>query len=147
MPKWRRYFHAFAAGFMCVAFVCVGCVAVRGFFPSAAEPRTKGLFIAGAAMIAMVIFCIGGQVWFRRRMIAEFSFDGSALRFRTLGNPEMETRDLSQIAEVRDWRGRGTPLGYRLKFRDGRKFYLEYSVSNSAAIAEEIRYGLACKFV
>ena len=59
----------------------------------------------------------------------------------------METLDLSEIAEIRDWIGRGNPLGFRLKFRNGRKYYIEYSVSNSAAIAAEIRYSLDYKFV
>jgi hypothetical protein len=132
---------------MCFWFAVIGFIAVRGFFPTPGDPRTKGRVVASALMLAMVTFCIGGQVWFQRRTISEISFDGRGLRLRTLGTKQMETLDLSEIAEVRDWIGRGNALGYRLKFRDGRKYYLGYSVSNCAAIAAEIRYSLDYMFV
>ena len=66
----------------------------------------------------------------------EFSYDGRTLRISTLGRPRMQTRDRSEIAEVGEWRGRGGPLGYRLKFHDGGKFYLQFGVSNAAAVVE-----------
>jgi hypothetical protein len=72
----------------------------------------------------------------------EFSYDGRTLRISTLGRPRMQTRDRSEIAEVGEWRGRGGPLGYRLKFHDGAKFYLQFGVSNAAAVVEQIRYDL-----
>ena len=41
-----------------------------------------------------------------------------------------------------EWTGRGGPLGYCIKFRDGAKFYLQNGVSNAAALAERLRYDL-----
>jgi hypothetical protein len=71
-------------------------------------------------------------------MVCEFDFDGSTLRFRTLGI--RQTRPLADVAQVKDWRGRGGPIGYRLVFRDGAKVYLEYSVANSIALADQLRH-------
>lgn len=92
--------------------------------------------------VAVAGFGIGSQVWFRRRLISEFHYGGGALRFRTLGTAEMQLRDLSEIAKVDNWRGRGGALGYRFRFRDGHKVYLQYGVSNSVAAAEQIRHDL-----
>jgi hypothetical protein len=82
------------------------------------------------------------QVWFWRRIVNELSYDGRALRFRTLGTAEMRARDLSEIADLAEWQGRGGPIGYRLRFRDGEKVYLQFGVSNSTAAVEQIRRDL-----
>jgi hypothetical protein len=108
------------------------------FFGASAQAR-KGVFFMTAWIIVLAGFCIGMSVWFWKRIIIEFSYDGSALRLRTLGRPDMQTRALSEIQDVDGWRGRGGPQGYKLKFRDGQKMYLHYSVTNAAAAAERIR--------
>jgi hypothetical protein len=51
----------------------------------------------------------------------------------------MQTRDVSQVARIRDWRGRNGLLGYRLVFRDDRKAYLERAVPNAMALADQLR--------
>ena len=56
---------------------------------------------------------------------------------------QMQMRPLPDIREVREWRGRGGPLGYRLLFRDKQRVYLEYSVSNSIVLAERLRANIA----
>jgi hypothetical protein len=43
------------------------------------------------------------QVRFWRRIVNELSYDGRALRFRTLGTAEMRARDLSEIADLAEW--------------------------------------------
>jgi hypothetical protein len=91
-------------------------------------------------LVALGFILAGFSFW--GRLITEFSYDGRTLRLSTLGVPEMQTRHLSEIAEVSEWRGRGGPLGYRVKFRDGAKFYLQNGVSNAAAVAEQIRNDL-----
>src|SRR5579864_3174188 len=93
MPKWRRWFHNLAFGFMCLAFTGIGFIALRGLFPSA--DRSRGLLVASSLMMGMVIFNISGLLRFRRRTFAEISLDGHALRFRTLGSRQMELLDLS----------------------------------------------------
>jgi hypothetical protein len=84
-------------------------------------------------------FGIGSQVWFHRRMITEFRYDGSTLQFRTIGLQEPQFRPLADISSIREWRGKGGPLGYRLQLRDKQKLYLAFSVSNSIALANRLR--------
>jgi hypothetical protein len=135
MPNWRQYFHRIAGGFMCFLFVCLGALSVR-FLANAPH---RGILIPGVLFVTMAALSIGMQVWFHQRMISEFAFDGRSFQFRTLGRSRRETRELSDITAVRDWRGRGGQFGYRLVFRDGARAYLEYSVSNSMAVAEQLR--------
>src|SRR5437870_3289276 len=99
----------------------------------------KGLLLSSLAFVAIAVFSVGLQLWFWRRIVCEFNYDGRVLRFRTLGIPGMQSREMSDIADLRDWRGRGGSVGYRLRFANGEKVYLQYGVSNSDALAEEIR--------
>ena len=107
--------------------------------PVAITPSRKGILIASLLWLTMATVSIGLQLWFHRRVISEFTFDGRLFQFRTLGRSRQQTRELSEIVEVRDWRGRGGPQGYRLVFRDGARAYLEYSISSSMAVAEQLR--------
>jgi len=102
----------------------------------------KGVALLTVWLIIIALFWFWNATVFWRRLVREFSYDGRVLRFAMLGIPEMQTRHLAEIAEVGEWRGRGGPLGYRLKFRDGAKFYLQNGVSNARAVAEQIRYDL-----
>lgn len=144
MPKWRRYFPRIACGFMCLLFASVGFLSARPLLAAATAPR-HGILIAILLFVAMAALSIGMQIWFHRRIISEFAFDGRSFQFRTLGLSRRQTRELSEIAEVRDWRGRGGQFGYRLAFRDGAKAYLEYSVSNSMTVAEQLRLHMASR--
>jgi hypothetical protein len=54
-------------------------------------------------------------------------------------NPRTQVRSFAEIKQVKEWRGRGGLIGYRLSFRDGGKVYLEYSVANSIALADQLR--------
>jgi len=142
MPKWRQNLHTIAFGVMCLLFEGFGLFAWNFLFPAGEARPAKGLLLSGLAFFAIAGLGIGTQVWFWRRIVKEFSYDGSALRFRTLGTAEMQTQELSEIADLREWQGRGGPLGYRIGFRDGKKIYLQYGVSNSVAAAEQIRRDL-----
>jgi hypothetical protein len=144
MPRWQRNIHALGFWVMCVSFAGIGLLSVRFLIqsvgsPAAEIPGARGLFLSGLVMTVLTLSGIGAQVWFRRRLVKEFSYDGSVLRFSTLGAPEAQTRNISEIAEIADWRGRGGAQGYRLRFLDGQKIYLQYSVTNSFAVAEEMR--------
>ncbi len=114
---------------MCILFAGFGFLSTRQTVPR----------IAGFLFVTMAAASIAMQLWFHRRIISEFAFDGRSFQFRTLGRSAPQTRELSEIAEVRDWRGRGGPFGYRLIFRDGARAYLEYSISNSRIVAEQMR--------
>ena len=142
MPKWQQNLHTFAFGVMCVLFAGFGLFSGRFLLHAGDYWQAKGLLVSSLVFVAIAALSIGLQVWFWRRIVSEFTYEGRALRFRTLGNAEMQTRDLSEIAELNVWRGRGGPLGYRLRFRDGGKIYLQYAVSNSVTAAEHIRRNL-----
>jgi hypothetical protein len=98
----------------------------------------------GAVFMIVWITLIAGlgvvsAVWFWRRIATEFSYDGRALRFRTLGSSKAQLRGLMEIVGVDDWRGRGGGLGFRIKFRDGGKIYLQFGLSQAEVLAAEIR--------
>ena len=138
MPKWRRYFHTFSCGFMCLLFAAIGVMNGRFALPPATGRANRALIFFSLIFIVFAGIAIGAMLQYRRQLIDEFSFDGRALSFRTIGIPEMETRDISEITQLREWRGKGTPLGYILTLRGGRKLYLEYSVSMATALAAQI---------
>jgi hypothetical protein len=102
----------------------------------------KGLTFVVLWMILVALGWILTALWFWKRLITEFSYDGKMLQLSTLGVPTTQARHLSEIVEVSEWRGRGGPLGYRIKFRGGAQFFLQYGVSNAAALAEQIGYDL-----
>jgi hypothetical protein len=78
-------------------------------------------------------------------MISEFQYDGSMLQFRTIGIAEPQMRPLGDIADIRGWLGKGGPLGYRLLFQDRQKLYLEFSVSNSITLVNQLRADLGLR--
>jgi hypothetical protein len=139
MPKWRQYFNRFAGGFMCVLFAGLGLISARVLFTAGAPPN-KAPIIVSLLFMAFTTAAIAGQFWFLRRLVCEFAYDGLTLQFRTLGIPQTQIRPLADLAQVNEWRGRGGPLGYRLVFHDGGKVYLEYSVANSIALANQLRW-------
>ena len=124
---------------MCLLFTGFALMTAWPLLHPEAIPPPTALRIASFVYVAVAVLSIGIQFWFRRRIISEFEFNGRSLRFRTLGISSMETRDVSEIASIRDWRGRSGMLGYRLVFRDGRKAYLERAVPNATAVAGRLR--------
>lgn len=121
---------------MCVLFAGLGLISARTAFAA----TDKAPIIVSLIFMAFTASAIAGQFWFQRRIVCEFAYDGATLQFRTLGIPATQVRPLAEIAEVKEWRGRGGPLGFRLVFRDGWKVYLEYSVKNSIALANQLRW-------
>ena len=93
-------------------------------------------------MIVVGLGFLGSGSWFWRKLITEFTYDGRTLTFNTLADSVTQVRDLSAIKDVDEWTGRGGALGYRIKFRDGAKLYLQNGVSNAAALAERLRSDL-----
>ena len=97
---------------------------------------------ATICLIVLGLSLIGGILWFWKKLIKEFTYDGRTLTFNTLATPEMQVRDLSSIKEVAEWTGRGGPLGSYIKFHDGAKLYVSNAVPNAAALADRIRCDL-----
>ena len=139
MPNGQRYYHRVATGFMCLLFAGFGVLTVYPLLRPAASQPGKWLWIASLVYAAIAGMGIVLQFWFQTSIIGEFHLDEHTFRFRPLGRSTMQTRTLSEIANVREWRGRGQSLGYALVFRDGSKAYLQYCVSNSTAAAEILR--------
>lgn len=142
MPKWRRYVHQSSSVFMCLVFGGIGYFNAR-FLASAAHtvPFRSRLFVT-LLLILLAAGGIGLQLWYQRRIISDFRYDGCTLQFRTLGIQEPQMRPLNDISSIRDWRGKGGSLGYRLQFQDSQKLYLEFSVSNSTELVNRVRTDL-----
>ena len=138
MPKWQQYGHR--APLVLVALF--GALMWWGFHTAPSHQSQGGNGFATIFLIVLGLSLIGGVLWFWKRLLKEFNYDGRTFRFNTLASPEMQARDLSAIEEVEDWTGRGGPLGFCIKFRDGAKLYLQYGVPNAAALAERIRHDL-----
>jgi hypothetical protein len=138
MSKWQRYGQRSPL----VIVPLFGALMWWGFHtaPSYQSQGRNGFAIIFLFVLGLGL--IGGVRRFWKRLIKEFIYDGRTFTFNTLASPEMQMRDLSAIEEVGEWTGRGGPLGFCIKFRDGAKLYLHYGVSNAAALAERIRYDL-----
>lgn len=97
-------------------------------------PRILSILFLVFAIVAII-----GMVGYLRSIISEFRYNGSNLAFRTVGNSSPQTVGLPDIISIREWRGKGGQSGFRLQLQDRRKFYLEYSVSNSATLVNLLR--------
>ena len=87
---------------------------IRAIGPPAADVRSpKGMFFASLVMTALAAFAIRAQIWYRHSLVKEFTYGDRVLRFSTLGAPAAQTRDLSEIAEIKDWRGVGAQFDGR----------------------------------
>jgi hypothetical protein len=144
MPKFQRWVHFAACGFMCLLFAGLGvlagvvCVAgLRGVGPS---PVAYVLF--GVPFAALAVWAIVSQVRRLKTLVREFSYDGRLLRFRTIMSSQEQVRGLQAIAEIREGRSRAQSIGYYLGFRDGQRVYLDYWLENVAVLAEQLRFDL-----
>jgi hypothetical protein len=138
MPKWQQYVHRSPL----VIVALLGAFMWWGFHTAPSHPSQGGYSLVIICLIVLGLGMAGWVVWFWKKIIKEFNYYGRTFTFNTLANPVMQVRDLSAIEEVSDWTGRGGPLGFCIKFRDGAKLYLNYGVSNAAALAERIRADL-----
>lgn len=120
---------------MCLLIGGVGVLSLR-LLKDAPE---EGSRIISVFFLVFAAGAITGMVRYLRAIISEFRYDGSKLVFRTIGNPALHAVGLADITSIREWRGRGGQLGFLLQLRNGRNFYLEYSVSNSATLVNLLR--------
>ena len=135
MPKWQQYSHRSP-----VVFVILFGALIWWGFRSAPSPHAQGSPVwAIGSLLVLGLALLGSGFWFWKSLIKEFNYDGRTLTFNTLANSETQARDGSDIEEVSEWTGRGGPLGYCIRFRDGAKLYLQNGVSNAAALAERLR--------
>lgn len=80
----------------------------------------------------------GMQFRIRKRIIRQFSYDGRELRFRTLGTSGEQIWRLADIIAVQESRGHAPGIGYPVSLYDGRDVILDYSVQNSAVVAQRM---------
>jgi len=141
LPKSRQLFHAAICAFVCLAFGGLAVFHFELIFPSTGPRPNSSAIGLSAAFIALAIGAIAMQLWFRRRIVREFTYTGSALHIRTLGIHTMQTYSLSQVKDIREWRGRRGPVGYRVTFNDGWNAYIERTVENSDALLDRLLAG------
>jgi hypothetical protein len=138
MPKSRQYFHAGICALICLVFGGLAVFHIQLIFPSTGPRPNASAAALSVGFIALALGAIVMQLWFRRRIVREFNYSGSALHIRTLGIYGMQTYALSQLADIREWRGRRGPVGYRLVFQDGWNAYVEQTIENAAALLERL---------
>ena len=138
MPRWQQYAHRAPV----VVVVLFGVLMWWGFHTSSSRRPHGPNYFATICLIAIGLGLLGSGVWFWKKLIKEFRYDGETFTFNTLADPETQARDLFAIEEVGDWTGRGGPAGFCIKFRDGTKVYLHYGVTNASAAAARIRSDL-----
>jgi len=138
MPKWQQYSHRFPV----LIVILFGALIWWGLHTAPShQPQGRSIWPV-TLMTILGLGLLGSGFWFWKRLIKEFNYDGRTFTFNTLADSDMQVRHISDIEEVGEWRGRGGPLGYFLKFRDGAKLYLQNGVSNAAALAERLRFDL-----
>jgi len=111
MPKWRQVFHRSACGFMCLLFAGMILLSLR-VLPTAADkpPRIINILFVVFAAVA-----ITGMLRYLRTITSEFRYNGSTLRFRTVGNTVPQAVGIADIASIREWRGKGGQSGFCLQ--------------------------------
>lgn len=138
MPRRRRWFHVCVAGFIFLVFAAAAAVNGALLMPSHQPPVSPAMRVVALLFILLAIGVIAMQVWFRRRIIREFQYDGTTLRYRTLSLTELHSRFPSQLTAIREWTGRGGLMGYQLIFRDAPKAYLEDDTPNASALIDRL---------
>ena len=143
LPRFRRWGHFFACGFMCLLFAgpcaLAGAVFISVFVGSASNPGARLAFSLPFAVSA--VWTIVSMVRGLGTQVREFRYDGRRLRFRTLTRSTEETRDTHEIVEILRFEGRGGSCGYCLRFRDGQEIYFDYSVE-AAVMADQLSVAL-----
>jgi hypothetical protein len=137
MPRKKQILHTCVAAFIFLVFAGAGVVNAQFLLPSHGSDDPVWRVIA-FLFILLAIGIIAGQVWFRRRIIREFTYDGATLRYKTLASSEPHTRMASQLVMIRAWAGRGGVMGYRLIFHDAPKAYLEDDTPNAELLVEHL---------
>ena len=138
MPRRRQIFHACVATFMFLVFAGAAAVNAELLLPSHQPPVSPAMRVVAALFILLAIGVIAAQIWFRRRIIREFQYDGTTLHYKTLSLTESHSRFPSQLLAIREWAGRGGLMGYQLFFRDAPKAYLEDDTPNASALIERL---------
>jgi hypothetical protein len=107
MLKWRRYLNKSFAVFMGLLFFGMDFMNTRFMGSTAHNVAFKSRLFVTLLFVLIAVGGIGMQVWFQRRIVSEFRYDGSMLQFRTIGIAEPQMRPLSHIAAIRDCRVKG----------------------------------------
>jgi hypothetical protein len=138
MPRWQKRVHQFRVGVLWFIFGTLSVFQLYSLSHSSDLQAIRGWLVISLGWIAIAATAIGMQFSLWRRLVSEFTYDGSAFKFRTLGRQDEQVRAAGEIENITLWRGRGQPLGYLLLFTDGQKAYLQRSVSNATPLAAEI---------
>jgi hypothetical protein len=147
LPRWRVCYHLVVGGLIGAALIGIAGFSVSSVLAGAdmrdltgSTPRLIAGFLFGALTVVVLVMLVRS----RRELVRDFSYDGAALRFRTLGDPTEQTWLLSEIASLRDMRGssRGLGIGYFVTCHDRRRVILDYALPNIAALAIRLQIDL-----
>jgi hypothetical protein len=138
MPKRKQLFHTCVSAFIFVIFTAAALVNGEMILPSHRPRVSEALRVIGFLFILLAIAIILWVMWYRRRIIREFQYDGVTLHYQTLTIRHMQSRFPHQLREIREWAGRGGVMGYQLFFRDAPKAYLEDDTPNATALIERL---------
>jgi hypothetical protein len=138
MPRRKQIFHVCVAAFLFSVFAGAAFVNAQLLLPSHKPPVDPLLRAIAFLFILLAVGVIAMQVWYRRRIIREFSYDGATLHYQTLSRAEAHSRFPAQLVAIRDWAGRGGVMGYQLIFRDHPKAYLEDDTPNASKLIERL---------
>ena len=138
MPKRKQIFHICVATFIVIVFTGAALVNAEFLLPSHRPPVETLWRVIAFLFILLAIAIISMQVWFRRRIIREFRYDGATLHYQTLSRFAEHSRFPAQLVAIRDWAGRGGVMGYQLIFRDLPKAYLEDDTPNATVLIERL---------
>ena len=105
MPKWRRYFHRFAGGFMRIVFLGFVLMSAHFIWRAVHDGVNRPPFVFSFLFAAMAIGGFGSTLWFQRRIVCAFSYDTHALHFRTLGSSRIQMRPSRDIVGIRECAG------------------------------------------
>jgi hypothetical protein len=103
MPKWQQYSHRSPV----VMVILFGALIWWGVHSAPShQPQGHNVW-AITWMIVLGLGFIGSGIWFWKRLIKEFNYDGRTFTFNTLASSETQVRDVSAIEEVGEWTARG----------------------------------------
>ena len=92
MPKRKQLFHTCVAAFIFVIFASAALVNGEMILPSHRPPVSDALRVIGFLFILLAIGVISMAMWYRRRIIREFQYDGITLHYQTLTIRHMQSR-------------------------------------------------------
>jgi len=105
MPRWQKNVHRLGLVVTCLLLGGLGLANFYSLSIAHGLTAVNGMLFLTFWLIVVAAVGIGSQLWYWWGMVSDFTYDGGALRFRTLGRASAETRALPETADIREWAG------------------------------------------